>query len=721
MSPRKIAIAPMFQEILQNVRSDWAERLLHSARTDDVPEPEQFMLPMVNHDLLEEIAKSSQFAIRELEEVCASILDQADDLPDRLSEALAPDHLVEVALSEYRDCKGQVERSVWRYLFAQKFFDTVDRTHRLRNFRDVAKLYSAFGLDTPAAFEATAFDAKVFGESIVRHLNLSEGCDVEIWQDPPDDDGASRYLIAITTAGQFTSVRTYAKGNGKGHLTYLLAREIIISYAPSTGIIEVCSSDSLLRHQVAERFAADALGVDLATEPLTWRVYSLWPLHRNLELDVPPDLAGRVSKACVVEIGITMGMNGQSLTLKTKPGEEAVRLAPRLMKAASGLAGAGRITHVKIHVAYWKSSGKSSSFGITVAGKNACSIANQRDPDRRRLGEVLLTRWRILERFRDLRPEELSRELTVLLALLEDGKEQVDRDALDRLGADVMNLSRAALVRRRGIEDVQLIDTGEEPLQSGEVGDNPRDDQVNLDAIPGSAVARVPKAFVEFYSLDINRIVQKVTTFLDPVGRTGRITEEVKGLWRIGTVAMGERNVPAWIATRLDDAEQCGKVDRRLREMPNLVNGIVFSAGDTPFMCLATHPVVPITGCISGEGDDLKIDATAVADAYARAIMLAKAGEAVAFKKWSPGLAQLIVPGQVPWVIDTITRVTVVENLVNALRAGAPGLSLAETMKGTGMASPQPAFGKDWKDIKGKYIDNRTRALWSIVTEPRPT
>lgn len=721
MSPKKISTAPKFQELFQNVRGEWATKLFAAARTDNVPEPKQFRTTEGRKELLEEIAKSSELAIRELEEVCVSILDQADDLPDRLSEALAPQHLAEAALSEYRDCKGQAERSVWRYLFARSFFETVERTHRLRNFRDVAKLYSAFGLSAPASFDAVVFQADAFGESIAQHLSLSEGCDVEIWQDPPDDDGVIRYLIAITTAGQFTSVRTYAKGNGKGHLTYLPAREIIISYAPSTGIIEVCSADGLLRHQVAERFAADALGVDLGTEPLTWRVYSLWPLQKSLELDVPQDLSGRVSQASVVEIGITMGMNGQSLTLKTRPGEDAVKLAPRLLKAASGLAGAGRITHAKIHVSYWKPSGKTSSFGMTVAGKNACSIANQRDPDRRRLGETLLTQWRILERFRDLMPEEVSRELTVLLALLEDGKEQVDRDTLDRLGADIINLSRAALLRRRGIEDVQLIDMDEGPLQSGDVGDLHRDDHVNLDASPGSAVARVPKAFVEFYSLDIGRIVQKVAAFLDPLGRTGRIVEEGKGLWRIGTVAVGEQNVPAWIATRLDDEEQCGKVDRRLREMPNLVNGIVFAAGDTPFMCLATHPVVTINACISGDGGDLKIDATAVADAYARAIMLAKAGEAVAFKKWSPGLAQLIVPGQVPWVIDTIARVTIVENLVRALRAGAPGLSLAETMKGTGMASPQPAFGKDWKDIKGKYIDNRARAIWSIVTEPGST
>ena len=115
------------------------------------------------------------------------------------------------------------------------------------------------------------------------------------------------------------------------------------------------------------------------------------------------------------------------------------------------------------------------------------------------------------------------------------------------------------------------------------------------------------------------------------------------------------------------------------------------------------------------------IDAVAAEQNYARAIMLAKAGEAVSFKKWKPGLAQLIVPGQMPWVIDSIARVTIVHNLYKALRNGAPGLSLTDTMDGTGMANPQPAFGKDWKGIKGRYIDNKTRGLWAIVTSPDPT
>jgi hypothetical protein len=672
-------------------------------------------------DLADLVSKASPKMVSVIEAECIAILDQSEVITDKLANLLARDNLSAIEREQYERCEGECERGLWRYVFNRSFFTLVERTDRLRNFRDFAKLYSAFGLTAPKDFEETAFSTETLAAKLALDLNLTEGCDVAVWRDPPDEGGSDRYLFAITTAGQFTSVRTYKKGSGAVALTYLPAREIVLSYAASTGVIEVCSEDRILRQRIAEVFATDVLGVDLSKDPLTWKTYSLWPLRQSLTMEVPDRLRETVRATSVVEVGMTMGTHGETLTLRILPKSDLEELSSRLFAAAKGVPGAGRITHAKFHVEYRKASGKDSSFGLTVSGRNSCSIANQRDPERRRLGAILLEEWKILERFRDLRPDDTAQEIRALLGILDHGPGEIERDALDAAGADVPLLLRSALIKRKGLEDIVLIETDDGPVQAAEMGGTSADGQTDLEAVPGVAVSRIPAAFAEYFTADLDRIVQKVAAFLAPLGRSGRIEKDNTCLWRIGNVLVDGKPVPAWLAAGLDLPSRCAAVDRHLREMPNLVNGIVFAAGEAPFLSLATHPVVSIPRCLASDGMTTTIDAVAVAQSYVRSITLAKSGEAVVFRKWSAGLAQLIVPGQLPLLVDSIARVQVVENLYKAFIAGAPGLSVAATMVGTNMTAPQPVFGKDWPSIKGRYIDNRTRGLWAIVTGPDPT
>lgn len=718
MARKRIDDFPRLKKVVDQTPAEWVVTLVNRAnpaRADGRQgESSDVMIAADPLHLASAVEALPAHYLKNAELIAAYILDQAEPEPDRLAELMAQDALSDEQLADYRNGHVEIARSAWRYLFARPFFNQVDRTHRLRNFRDVKRLFDTFSLSTPHPFAGDTFDSAALAQQLAEDLDLSEGCEVNAWLDPLTEGDVERWVVAITTAGQFTSVRTYKKDRGIDQLTYLPAREIVLSYTPAAGLIEICSEDRMLRKKIAEAFAADVLGVDLTSDPLNWKVFSLWPLRNSLHLDVPPLLCDQVKKVSVVEFGISMGPNGQSLTLRTQPGEEAEHLAPRVLGAAHGLPGSGRITHAKIHVEYVKQgNGKLSSFGMTVSGKNSCSIANQREPERRNIGEALLAHWKIMERFRDLRQEEFAMQIRPLLRLLDHG-ELVDRDTLGYFGANVAMLSQAALIRRKGLEDICLIEE-DGSIQSGEIGGHRADGTHEVNAADGVPAATVPADFVEHYVIDVERIVQKLAEFLSPLQRTGKIVREAERVWRLGQIPIDGRVVPVWLASGLSEAGTCGAVNRHLRGMPNLVNGVVFAAGDAPFTSLATHPLIALESCLTDDGAGPAIDPVTVAQGYAREIVQAKAGEAVVFKKWKPGLAQLIVPGQLPLLIDGAARVTIVENLTTALRVGAPGLSIADTMKGTRMAHPQTAFGKDWKEINGKYVRSAGRGLWTIA------
>lgn len=714
---------PRVNEILGQVPGKWVIAILRLLNSNSMKDGESDGADSLSIDESQDpydiIKTLNASLLRNMELAAISILDQSEDQTDKLADAMKTDSLNPEQLAAYRTCEGKVARSAWRYLFDRPFFDQVERTNRLHNFRDVKRLFDAYLLSAPRPFASAGFDAKAFATQLAAKLDLEEGCDVVVWSDPLSEGEMERWVLAITTAGQFTSVRTYKRNSGLDRLTFLPAREIVLSYAPSSGVIEVCADDRMLRKAVAETFAASVLGVDLKNDPLSWKVFSLWPLRSSLRLEVPPELVPQVERVSVVEFGISMGVEGQSLTLRTRPGKQAEELAPRVVAASRNLPGAGRITHAKIHVEYVKGTNRrNSSFGLTIAGANSCSLTNQRDPERRRLGEILLERWGMMVRFRDLRQEDFASQFRALLSLLDHGGAPTARDTFEFLGADIALLSQSALIRRKGLEDVSLIDRDDVPVQSAEVGSLREDGERDLVLSSGAVVSSTPDTFTELYSVDVDRIVHKVSEVFGPLGLKGKFVRETNHVWRLGDIQLDGKKLPVWLVCGIADAKSCGAADRHLRGMPNLVNGIVFSAGDSPFVCLATHPLIPLASCLMEATTGLEIDPVALAQAYARAIILAQAGEGVVFKKWKPGLAQLIVPGQRPWTIDTAVRVRIVENLYDAYREGAPGLSVSDTVEGTNFVHPQPAFGKLWKEINGTYIRPVGRALWAIAAVP---
>lgn len=182
MARKRINDFPRLKKVVDHVPADWVMILVkqaNPARLEGQPSDAADVPPPADpQDLATVIESLPAQCLKNAELVAAFILDQAEAVPDRLAELMAPEALSQEQLADCQNGHAEIARSAWRYLFARSFFDRVDRTHRLRNFRDVTRLFDTFGLSTPRPFAGDTFDCSALAQKLSEQLELSEGCEV---------------------------------------------------------------------------------------------------------------------------------------------------------------------------------------------------------------------------------------------------------------------------------------------------------------------------------------------------------------------------------------------------------------------------------------------------------------------------------------------------------------------------------------------------------------
>lgn len=647
----------------------------------------------------------------QIEQAASEILDQSEDVPDRLALRIVEERQSNEFFARYRKTEGSVNRALLRWIEAPAVFVEVDRTWRFQRFRETGNFYEGRFVDLPIRLSPDDIECNQLEKEIESQLGLPDGCNVYVWKDLSTDTGSDRIILLVMTGGQNVRVREWKKGQEPRPLDYQPVDEFLISYTPSRGMIEVCAQDPVARRILGETFAKKVLDVDLLTRPLSWEVYNLWRFRETVELDVPPHLDGYVLTTSVIEASVTAGFKGQTFSAKCAPKDDMRPFAKKLLAAVRGLPGAGRIVRVAIHVTY-KPIGKerTSSFTFALSGKNRSTVAGLKQRERISIANALLEHWKVVEKYQSLSGVEISSELPNILRLLDHAPGPVEADMIEGLGGDVALLNKASIIVRRGLADVVLLEDelwvlGDDAIlkEDGSV--------VSVDAEKREGPT-VPRKVAEQYEIRTDEILHEILSAMTFVKRTGRRVAETKNLWRVGTAEIEGTVIPVWIARNLDDGEVCAEVDTALRRISDLPQGVVLATGASPFQCLGSHVVVPITSCL---GPGKEADAELLKTEFLAGRALAAAGERARLLQVGTTLAKLVVPGKGEIVVNGKTRVDATRLLVDAANAGGLAVPTGD-LCGESMDHPRQVYGTAlWKDLYPKFIESGGRGSWRIA------
>ncbi|MEL6599947.1 MAG: hypothetical protein AAFR40_10505, partial [Pseudomonadota bacterium] len=193
--------------------------------------------------------------------------------------------------SDLEGLPGALSRSAWSFANAPLLFRSVERALQMRSFREHRQVYEAHDTQSPVALDVGALDIAQLSEAISARLGLQTGCTIETIELPATDETMLEVMVSIAFGGALETKSTFEPDRRIDQITYRPADELILSYRPGIGRIEVCGRNYVARSKAVQLFASEVLKEELSERPLTQRNYDLGPFQKSLDIEIPATFA----------------------------------------------------------------------------------------------------------------------------------------------------------------------------------------------------------------------------------------------------------------------------------------------------------------------------------------------------------------------------------------------------------------------------------------------
>ena len=187
---------------------------------------------------------------------------------------------------------------------------------------------------------------------------------------------------------------------------------------------------------------------------------------------------------------------------------------------------------------------------------------------------------------------------------------------------------------------------------------------------------------------------------------------------KLGTLIVGDEDVPVYLARRLNRLEAVTQADAYLRGERQVGYGIVLTATEASPQYLGANVVIWLGDVLTTTAGEVSIDKDrllrALADGKARALAARTLDLIVHNDLLGQESATLMIPGKDPWPLLGL-QCTIVERLVKAHKSNNPVLQNKALFDGLSYNHPQQAFqGAAWKTYLG-HPSGKTRG-WVLYT-----
>ena len=503
----------------------------------------------------------------------------------------------------------------------------------------------------------------------------------------------------------------HKEGGTRKTIYFRPPNEASLVWTPEEKTIEVCGASPQVRRSTAETFAETVFGTDLSKKPLSWRYYDLSRFHDRLALPLPLWDDIEISLARVIEVEMRLGSWSRRLSLRVTVDDDIEKIEERWLGGRRLLKRVEGFSRVNLAVKYARlPSGKLRSLEISF-GDRRSNLQSKSAVDDRELGYRLLQFWGILNRLKPLEYTEVAEILTHLLELHDLPEDDVSGGHLRRLGLDAKRLLDGGIIEFKARQSRILADDDDDEIL---IEPSERDGEVVVKDQFNNASGAMPIEDTRLYTLKRDWLDEIVLKTLRPLIGKGRAETLSQDLIAFGAWRRNDQSIPLYLVRRVEQLDRLQASDMALRSRQAAGIGIVLTAVSTPFRHLGPNVVVPLPDILTnGQLDDGAIDE--LFQRFASGRWLAMGGAEVALMKFGNQSAMLYIPGKVPLAVIGQKQLTILDRLVNAHKAGSPGVLTGALVQGTGVRSPPDAWNSSVKkSVSEVYLDNSGRGLWSL-------
>jgi hypothetical protein len=651
--------------------------------------------------------------LRPIEDRCVRINLLATSDGAKSLTHVAKERLTHEQYREFGAQGNELCRSIWMFLGRQQDFRDAEAFHAVRQYRGHGKMYDAFEADAGAASiaEVQRMDLSALASLVTTRLDLPSKVDISTLQLQATATHRPSLLVIVRHAGPLSSVFHHKAGGLRKTIYFRPSNEASLVWTPDEGLIEACGVSPQVRMSVAETFVEVVFKTDLSKKPLSWRYYDLSRFHSSLTLPLPPwdDVAVELAK--VIEIEMRLGSWARRLSLRVTIDDDIEDTAKRWIGGIHLLKRVEGFSRVNLSVKYKRAPNKKQRSLEISFGDRRSNLQSKASVDDRDLGYRLLQYWGILKRLQPLEYEEITEILSQLLELHDLPDDEVSGGQLRRRGLDPQRLMDAGVIAFKARQSRILSDDsdGEVLIEAGEHHDQVQaEDQFKEPS--GKLVAEDSKLYV----LKRDWLDEIVLSALRPLIGKGRIENVTEDLISLGTWRGEKQGIPLFLVRRIDNLERLQMADLVLRSRHEGGIGVVLTAVSTPLTHLGPNVVVPLPGIlVEGILDDDSI--AELQRRYSAGRWLAMGGTEVALMNFANHLAMLYIPGKVPLPVLGPKQIKILDRLVKAHKASAPGVATGEVIEGTGVRSPADAWKSNVrKSVVGVYFENSQHGLWRL-------
>ncbi|WP_434619926.1 hypothetical protein [Tabrizicola sp. M-4] len=650
--------------------------------------------------------------LRPIEDHCVRIKHLASKEGIKSLEHVAKERLDHETYETLRAQPDELCRSIWMFLNHQRDFRDAEAFHAVRQYRDHGKMYDAFEIDAGDACisDAEEMDRNALASLLTARLELPSKVEISTVRLRATEAHPLSLLVIIRHAGPLSSVFHHKDGGTRKTIYFRPPNEASLVWTPTEGMIEVCGVSPQVRRSAAETFAEIVFKADLSQKPLSWRYYDLSRFHASLALQLPLWDDIDIQLARVIEVEMRLGNWSRRLSLRVTIDDDIEKIAKLWLGGARFLRRVEGISRVSIAVKYKRPSDRRLRSLEISFGDRRSNLQSKASVDDRDLGYKLLQHWGILNRLKPLEYDEVAEILPQLLQLHDLPEDEISGGLLRRLGLDARRLLDGGILAFKARQSRILMDDDDEVL----IEPSPREGEVvGIDTFHESA-GTLPAEDTRLYELRREWLDEVVLTALRPLIGKGRIENLTDDLIFLGTWRRESVSIPLYLVRGIENADRLQASDLALRSRQEAGVGIVLTLVGTSFKHLGPNVVVPLPEILV-QG---KLDDSAVADLWQRFVSgrwLALGGAEVALMKFGKQTGMLYIPGKVPLPVLGPKQLVILDMLVAAHKAGAPGVPTGRLIEGTGVRSPVDAWNsKVRKSVVDVYFENSGYGLWSL-------
>lgn len=524
-----------------------------------------------------------------------------------------PEHSV---TGKYESQKDHFGRATVVYLRAAALFDEAEKYFFAEHHRNYGKLYEAFDLDCDDVDRFDWTDEKqarteallqerlgTAGRCLVQHLPFEQQDAVR--------DPHTVHLFLIRHAGEMNSVENLHEDLSKGPLYYRPPVEATVLFLPERKSVEVFTEKESNRFLIASAFAETAIDAGLSGRPVTLRQYNLRRFYRSLSLSQAPISDLGLIDVRVVEAEARLQDFKRRVSLKVYKNDDIEEAAKETLGDSNIFKSAALISRIVVNVRFMKD-GKEVNLPIILSTPNRCNLGSRRDPKERELGFAV----HIVHSVVPLGAGEEASLIESMLRLYESDAREVRRSLLEAWGADIEIRTGGFLKPMgRAMDVVRIADDGT-PVR---LAVRPKGAVLVADDPVTHASIEIDPVELERFEVMRGWVAERVIKGLKEALQIGQRSKEDALVTKLGTLFVGDEDVPVFLAKCLSRAEMVSAVDAYLRGERQIGYGLVLTASEIRPDYLGANVVVWLGDVLSaGERGDPDRQGAARADAEGR-------------------------------------------------------------------------------------------------------